>query len=107
MRDKGGRYVFPDQSCHQRSVVAGRYRSLIAFIRGRIGFELPAGLSEDEKQVPTETFFAGAIAVFRQDTEGTAISYIGRDELEACGRSLSGAGCQRAEKLVGRWRRRR
>ncbi|EMQ4573699.1 phage N-6-adenine-methyltransferase, partial [Escherichia coli] len=37
----------------------------IAFIRGRIGFELPAWfIPKDEKQVPTGAFFAGAIAVF-------------------------------------------
>ncbi|MFP1592710.1 DNA N-6-adenine-methyltransferase [Escherichia coli] len=33
MRDKGGRYVFPDQSCHQRSVVAGRCRSYCFYSR--------------------------------------------------------------------------
>ncbi len=37
--------------------------------------------------MPTGAFFAGAIAVFDK-TEGLAISYIGRDELEACGEAF-------------------
>ena len=73
----------------------------IAFIRGRIGFELPAWfIPKDEKQVPTGAFFAGAIAVFDKTWKGPAISYIGRDELEACGEAFLAQVRQQAEKLV-------
>ncbi|MHC6275594.1 DNA N-6-adenine-methyltransferase [Escherichia coli] len=33
MRDKGGRYVLPDQSCHQRSVVARKCRPYCFYSR--------------------------------------------------------------------------
>lgn len=73
----------------------------IAFIRGRIGFELPVWfIPKDEKQVPTGAFFAGAIAVFDKTWKGPAISYIGRDELEACGEAFLAQVRQQAEKLV-------
>ncbi|EPX1621857.1 phage N-6-adenine-methyltransferase [Escherichia coli] len=68
---------------------------------GRIGFELPAWfIPKDEKQVPTGAFFAGAIAVFDKTWKGPAISYIGRDELEACGEAFLAQVRQQAEKLV-------
>lgn len=55
---------------------------------------------EDEKQVPTGAFFAGAIAVFDKTWKGPAISYIGRDELEACGEAFLAQVRQQAERLV-------
>ena len=92
MRDKGGRYVFLIKAATSE-VWWPEDADHIAFIRGRIGFELPAWfIPKDEKQVPTGAFFAGAIAVFDKTWKGPAISYIGRDELEACGEGLSGAG---------------
>ncbi|EHK4277337.1 hypothetical protein JGF42_25305, partial [Salmonella enterica subsp. enterica serovar Agona] len=44
--------------------------------------------------------FAGAIAVFDKTWKGPAISYIGRDELEACGEAFLAQVRQQAEKLV-------
>lgn len=76
-------------------------QTILLFIRGRIGFELPAWfIPKDEKQVPTGAFFAGAIAVFDKTWKGPAISYIGRDELEACGEAFLVQVRQQAEKLV-------
>ncbi len=64
MRDKGGRYVFLIKAATSE-VWWPEDADHIAFIRGRIGFELPARfIPKDEKQVPTGAFFAGAIAVF-------------------------------------------
>jgi hypothetical protein len=60
----------------------------IMFIRGRIGFDLPAWfVPADEKQKPTSAFFAGAIAVFDKTWRGECFSYIDRVELEAKGRA--------------------
>lgn len=85
MREKGGRYVilikaatsevwWPEQADH------------IAFIRGRIGFDVPKWfVPKDEKQIPSGAFFAGAIAVFDKTWHGSAMSYISRKSLEAHG----------------------
>ncbi len=100
MRDKGGRYVFLIKAATSE-VWWPEDADHIAFIRGRIGFELPAWfIPKDEKQVPTGAFFAGAIAVFDKTWKGPAISYIGRDELEACGEAFLAQVRQQAEKLV-------
>ncbi|MDY9599773.1 phage N-6-adenine-methyltransferase [Escherichia coli] len=100
MRDKGGRYVFLIKAATSE-VWWPEDADHIAFIRGRIGFELPAWfIPKDEKQVPTGAFFAGAIAVFDKTWKGPAISYIGRDELEACGEVFLAQVRQQAEKLV-------
>ncbi|HCN7988205.1 TPA: phage N-6-adenine-methyltransferase [Escherichia coli] len=100
MRDKGGRYVFLIKAATSE-VWWPEDADHIAFIRGRIGFELPAWfIPKDEKQVPTGAFFAGAIAIFDKTWKGPAISYIGRDELEACGEAFLAQVRQQAEKLV-------
>ena len=100
MRDKDGRYVFLIKAATSE-VWWPEDADHIAFIRGRIGFELPAWfIPKDEKQVPTGAFFAGAIAVFDKTWKGPAISYIGRDELEACGEAFLAQVRQQAEKLV-------
>ncbi len=100
MRDKGGRYVFLIKAATSE-VWWPEDADHIAFIRGRIGFELPVWfIPKDEKQVPTGAFFAGAIAVFDKTWKGPAISYIGRDELEACGEAFLAQVRQQAEKLL-------
>lgn len=88
MREKGGRYVFlikaatsetwwPEEADH------------IAFIRGRLGFELPLWfVPADDKQVPTGAFFAGAVAVFDKNWRGPASAYISRNQLEAQGEAF-------------------
>ncbi|EBJ6120095.1 phage N-6-adenine-methyltransferase [Salmonella enterica subsp. enterica serovar Praha] len=101
MRDKGGRYVFLIKAATSE-VWWPEDADHIAFIRGRIGFELPAWfIPKDEKQVPTGAFFAGAIAVFDKSWKGPAISYIGRDELEAGGEAFLAQIRREAKRLVG------
>jgi phage N-6-adenine-methyltransferase len=85
MRELGGRYVvlikaatsetwWPEQADH------------IAFIRGRIGFDVPVWFNPaDAQQVPTGAFFAGAIAVFDKTWTGPSMGYVNRDELIAHG----------------------
>lgn len=99
-RERGGRYVFlikaatsevwwPEQADH------------IAFIRGRLGFDLPTWFCpKDEKQVPTGAFFAGAIAVFDKEWRGPASSYIERDRLLAQGEAFLAQIRREAERLL-------
>ena len=85
MRDKGGRYVFLIKAATSE-VWWPEDADHIAFIRGRLGFDLPRWfIPKDEKQGPSGAFFAGAIAVFDKNWRGPAISYIERKDLEARG----------------------
>nr|WP_312584971.1 phage N-6-adenine-methyltransferase [Atlantibacter sp.] len=85
MREKGGRYVFLIKAATSE-VWWPEDADHIAFIRGRIGFDLPTWfVPKDEKQVPSGAFFAGAVAVFDKNWRGPAMSYVSRKELEARG----------------------
>ncbi|WP_432264889.1 phage N-6-adenine-methyltransferase [Enterobacter roggenkampii] len=85
MREKGGRYVFLIKAATSE-VWWPEDADHVAFIRGRIGFDLPHWfIPKDEKQVPTGAFFAGAVVVFDKTWRGPAMSYISRSELEAHG----------------------
>lgn len=85
MREAGGRYVFlikaatgeiwwPEEADH------------VAFIRGRISFDLPVWYRPAEGQ-PSESSagFGAAIAVFDKAWRGPKFDYVSRDELEARG----------------------
>lgn len=85
MRELGGRYVYLIKAATSESWWPEN-ADHIAFIRGRISFDLPDWFKPaDEKQKPSGAFFAGAIAVFDKSWNGPAISYISREELEAMG----------------------
>ncbi|WBM69154.1 phage N-6-adenine-methyltransferase [Buttiauxella sp. WJP83] len=85
MREKGGRYVFLIKAATSE-VWWPEDADHIAFIRGRIGFDLPEWfIPADDKQVPSGAFFAGAVAVFDKNWRGPAMSYISRKDLEAQG----------------------
>lgn len=85
MREKGGRYVFLIKAATSE-VWWPEDADHVAFIRGRIGFELPQWfIPKNEKQVPTGAFFAGAVVVFDKTWRGPAMSYVSRNELEARG----------------------
>ncbi|HDG1681635.1 TPA: phage N-6-adenine-methyltransferase [Kluyvera ascorbata] len=88
MREQGGRYVFlikaatgevwwPEQADH------------VAFIRGRISFDLPVWYRPEEGQ-PSESSagFSAAIAVFDKSWRGERFSYITRTALEEKGRAF-------------------
>jgi hypothetical protein len=63
--------------------LSNRYH--VAFIRGRVGFELPAWfVPADEKQKPS--VFSGAIVVFDKPWNGPAMSYVSREDLDSMGR---------------------
>lgn len=88
MRERGGRYIYLVKSATSETWWP-EDADHIVFIRGRIGFDLPAWfIPADEKQKPTSAFFAGAIAVFDKSWRGERFSYINRTELEAKGRAF-------------------
>lgn len=85
MRELGGRYVYfikaatsevwwPEDADH------------VAFVRGRVSFDLPAWYRPEPGQ-PTESSagFGAAIAVFDKTWRGPRMGYVSRDELEARG----------------------
>ncbi|MDA3135387.1 phage N-6-adenine-methyltransferase [Atlantibacter subterraneus] len=101
MREKGGRYVFLIKAATSE-VWWPEDADHIAFIRGRIGFDLPTWfVPKDEKQVPTGAFFAGAVAVFDKSWRGPAMSYISRKDLEARGDAFLAQIRREAERLAG------
>ncbi|MDA8489647.1 phage N-6-adenine-methyltransferase [Kluyvera sp. Awk 3] len=88
MREQGGRYVFlikaatgevwwPEDADH------------VAFIRGRISFDLPVWYRQEEGQ-PSESSagFSAAIAVFDKSWRGERFSYISRAALEEKGQAF-------------------
>ncbi len=98
MREKGGRYVFLLKAATSE-VWWPEWADHIAFIRGRVGFDLPEWfVPADKKQKPSGAFFAGAIVVLDKTWTGDKISYISRDELIATGDLFM----QQAHWLVGR-----
>ncbi|QQK88382.1 DNA-cytosine methyltransferase [Providencia phage PSTRCR_117lys] len=85
MREKGGRYIFLIKAATSETWWP-EYADHVAFIRGRIGFDLPDWfVPADEKQKPSGAFFAGAVVILDKDWQGDKISYISRDELVAIG----------------------
>lgn len=99
-RERGGRYVFlikaatsevwwPEQADH------------VAFIRGRVGFDLPAWfIPKDARQVASSAGFAAAIAVFDKTWSGAAMAYIERDRLLAQGEAFLAQIRREAERLI-------
>lgn len=87
-REKGGRYIYLVKSATSETWWPEN-ADHIAFIRGRVGFDLPSWfVPANAKQQPTSAFFAGAIAVFDKTWCGERFSYIHRTELEAKGRAF-------------------
>ncbi|WP_411717332.1 phage N-6-adenine-methyltransferase [Pantoea ananatis] len=102
MREAGGRYVFlikaatgevwwPEDADH------------IAFIRGRISFDLPVWYRPEEGQ-PSESSagFGAAVAVFDKSWRGPKFDYISRDQLEARGAAFMAQIERAAQRLAPR-----
>lgn len=99
MREKGGRYVFLIKAATSE-VWWPEDADHVAFIRGRLGFDLPEWfIPKDEKQVPTGAFFAGAVVIFDKSWRGPAMSYINRKDLEARGEAFIRQIRRMAERL--------
>jgi phage N-6-adenine-methyltransferase len=85
MRERGGRYVFlvkaatgeiwwPERADH------------VAFIRGRVGYEVPAWYRPAiGEPLPTTAGFSAAIVIFDKSWRGPAMGYVNRDDLIARG----------------------
>ncbi|WP_313390120.1 phage N-6-adenine-methyltransferase [Leclercia sp.] len=100
MRDKGGRFVFLIKAATSE-VWWPEDADHVAFIRGRIGFDLPMWfVPKNEKQVPSGAFFAGAVVVFDKTWRGQAMSYISRKDLEARGDAFMAQIRSEAERLL-------
>lgn len=101
MRELGGRYVFFIKSATSESWWP-EDADHIAFVRGRISFDLPDWYIPAEGE-PSESSagFGMAIAVFDKSWTGPAFSYIDREELEAMGRMFMAQVQRAAMKLVG------
>lgn len=101
MRELGGRYVFFIKSATSESWWP-EDADHVAFVRGRISFDLPDWYipAEDE---PSESSagFGMAIAIFDKTWTGPAMSYISREELETTGRMILAQVQCAAMKLVG------
>ncbi|KTS74233.1 phage N-6-adenine-methyltransferase [Pantoea stewartii] len=102
MREAGGRYVFlikaatgevwwPEDADH------------IAFIRGRISFDLPVWYRPEEGQ-PSESSagFGAAVAVFDKSWRGPKFDYISRDQLEARGATFMAQIERAAQRITPR-----
>ncbi|GLY59297.1 hypothetical protein Pcaca05_01550 [Pectobacterium carotovorum subsp. carotovorum] len=88
MRELGGRYVFLIKSATSE-VWWPEQADHVAFIRGRIGFDVPTWFKpKDDKQIPSSAGFGAAIAVFDKEWRGSAISYIQREKLLATGEAF-------------------
>lgn len=100
MRDEGGRFVFLIKAATSE-VWWPEDADHVAFIRGRIGFDLPMWfVPKNEKQVPSGAFFAGAVVVFDRTWRGQAMSYISRKDLEARGDAFMAQIRREAERLI-------
>ncbi|GKW24377.1 hypothetical protein PEC311524_19710 [Pectobacterium carotovorum subsp. carotovorum] len=88
MRERGGRYVFLIKSATSE-VWWPEHADHVAFIRGRIAFDVPTWFKpKDDKQIPSSAGFGAAIAVFDKEWRGPAISYIQREKLLATGEAF-------------------
>ncbi|MBP2845412.1 phage N-6-adenine-methyltransferase [Dickeya oryzae] len=88
MRERGGRYVFLIKSATSE-VWWPEYADHVAFIRGRIAFEVPTWFKpKDDKQIPSSAGFGAAIAVFDKEWRGPSVSYIQREKLLATGEAF-------------------
>lgn len=102
MRERGGRYVFLIKSATSE-VWWPEHADHVAFIRGRIGFDVPTWFRpKDDKQIPSSAGFGAAIAVFDKEWCGSAISYIQREKLLATGEAFLAQIRREAGRLVGR-----
>ncbi|WP_409311415.1 phage N-6-adenine-methyltransferase [Pectobacterium sp. B1J-3] len=100
MREQGGRYVFLIKSATSEVWWPER-ADHVAFIRGRIGFDVPTWFKpKDDKQIPSSAGFGAAIAVFDKEWRGPAISYIQREKLLATGEAFLAQIRREAERLA-------
>ncbi|WP_332107216.1 phage N-6-adenine-methyltransferase [Serratia ureilytica] len=100
MRELGGRYVFLIKSATSE-VWWPEDADHVAFIRGRIGFDVPSWYRPaDARQEATSAGFGAAIAIFDKAWRGPVSSYISRDQLMAQGSAFLAQIRLEAERLA-------
>ncbi|WP_447879223.1 phage N-6-adenine-methyltransferase [Serratia fonticola] len=100
MREAGGRYVFFIKSATSE-VWWPEEADHIAFVRGRISFDLPHWYRpKDAKQEASSAGFGAAIAVFDKSWHGPSQSYISRDQLQAHGEAFLAQIRREVERLA-------
>lgn len=104
MREIGGRYVFFIKSATSE-VWWPEDADHIAFVRGRIGFEVPIWFKpKDARQEASSAGFGAAVAVFDKTWRGPAQSYVSRDQLQAHGEAFLAQIRREAERLASQIR---
>ncbi|HAT3794565.1 TPA: phage N-6-adenine-methyltransferase [Serratia marcescens] len=102
MRELGGRYVFLIKSATSE-VWWPEDADHVAFIRGRIGFDVPSWYRPaDARQEAASAGFGAAIAIFDKAWRGPAHSYVSRDQLMAHGGVFLAQIRREAERLAER-----
>lgn len=102
MRELGGRYVFLIKST-TLEVWLPENADHVAFIRGRIGFDVPSWYRPaDARKEATSAGFGAAIAIFDKAWRGPAHSYVSRDQLMAHGEVLLAQIRREAMRMVKR-----
>lgn len=100
MRELGGRYVFLIKSATSE-VWWPENADHVAFIRGRIGFDVPSLYRPaDARQEATSASFGAAIAIFDKAWRGPVHSYVSRDQLMAHGGMFLAQIRREAERLA-------
>ncbi|GKX61265.1 phage N-6-adenine-methyltransferase [Leminorella grimontii] len=88
-RDKGGRYVYLVKVATAEEWWPAEQIDHVAFIRGRIPFELPKWfVAANNKQAVTTASFGIAVLVFDKAWQGSKISYLYRDDLLSMGNEI-------------------
>lgn len=88
-REKGGRYVFLVKVATSEEWWPGEKADHIAFIRGRIPFDLPEWfVAANKQQGVTTASFGIAVMIFDKTWTGSQISYLSRDVLLSRGMEL-------------------
>lgn len=104
MRDKGGRYVFLIKAATSE-VWWPEDADHIAFIRGRIGFELPVWfIPKDEKQVPTGAFSLVLLLFLTRPGRDRQSATSGAMNLRHVVRRFWRRFASRRKNWSGRWR---
>lgn len=102
MRELGGRYVFLIKSATSE-VWWPENADHVAFIRGRIGFDVPLWYRlADARQEATSAGFGAAIAIFDKAWRGPAHSYVSREQLMAHGEVFLAQIRREAMRMVKR-----
>lgn len=100
-RELGGRYVYLVKVATSEEWWPGEKADHIAFIRGRVPFDLPKWfIAANKRQEVTTASFGIAVMIFDKTWTGPQISYLYRDELLERGMALMAEKMELKENLI-------